>query len=220
MSEEYFFCGSEQTEYLKNKDPILGTVIDEVGLIKRPVIVDMFSALVNAIVGQQISSKAQATIWGRILDRFTPMNAERIYNASTDELQNCGISFRKAEYIKELAFHIYSGKLDLDSLNVMTDENVCNILTQIKGIGEWTAEMLLIFSLKRPDVFSFNDLAIHRGLRMIYHHRKITRQLFEKYRRQYSPYATTASFYIWEVASGAYLNFKDYAPQNSVKKRK
>ena len=77
----------------------------------------------------------------------------------------------------------------------------------------WTAEMLLIFSLQRPDVVSFGDLAIQRGMRMLYRHRKITRQLFEKYRRRYSPYGTTASLYLWALAGGALPDLTDPAPK-------
>jgi DNA-3-methyladenine glycosylase II len=87
---------------------------------------------------------------------------------------------------------------------------------QIRGIGKWTAEMLMLFSLQRPDILSYDDLAIQRGLRMIYHHRRITPKLFERYRRRYSPYASVASLYIWAVAGGAIDGMKDYAPKKKA----
>ena len=87
-------------------------------------------------------------------------------------------------------------------------------LVKLKGIGVWTAEMILLFCLERPDVFSYGDLAILRGLRMIYHHRKIDRRLFEKYRRRYSPYGSTASLYLWAVAGGAIEGMRDYASKS------
>ena len=98
----------------------------------------------------------------------------------------------------------------------MTDEEVCNRLSSLDGIGVWTAEMLMLHSLQRPDILSFGDLAVQRGLRMLYHHRKITRELFEKYRRRYSPYGSVACIYLWAVSAGAVDGLKDYAPQRNT----
>ena len=86
-------------------------------------------------------------------------------------------------------------------------------LSALDGIGIWTAEMLMLFSMQRPDILSFGDLAILRGMRMLYHHRKITRELFEKYRRRYSPYGSVASLYLWAIAGGAIEGMEDYAPK-------
>ena len=99
---------------------------------------------------------------------------------------------------------------------------VCAKLSELDGIGVWTAEMLMLHSLQRPDVLSFGDLAVQRGLRMLYHHRKITRPLFEKYRRRYSPYGSVACIYLWAVSAGAVEGLKDYAPKekNDGRKRK
>ena len=95
----------------------------------------------------------------------------------------------------------------------MPDEEVIRVLSSLKGIGVWTAEMILLFCLQRPDIFSYDDLAIQRGLRMVYHHRQVSRELFEKYRRRYSPYGSVASLYLWAVAGGAVPELRDYAPQ-------
>ncbi len=99
----------------------------------------------------------------------------------------------------------------------MSDDEVCARLSSLKGLGVWSAEMLMLFSMQRPDILSFGDLAIQRGLRMIYHHRKIERKLFEKYRRRFSPYNSVASLYIWAVAGGAIEGMKDYAPKKKQK---
>lgn len=100
----------------------------------------------------------------------------------------------------------------------MPDAEAIRALSSLKGIGVWTAEMILLFCLQRQDVFSFDDLAIQRGLRMVYHHRVITRQLFEKYRRRFSPYGSVASLYLWAVAGGAIAEMKDYAPKKQTEK--
>ncbi|HWQ80490.1 MAG TPA: DNA-3-methyladenine glycosylase [Anaerovoracaceae bacterium] len=200
---QYFEYGEKEIEYLKSRDPLLGAVIDEIGHIDRAVIPDMFSALANAVVGQQISSKAHATIWTRIQERFVPMTPETIGAKAAEELQACGISMRKALYIKEIADSILNGSLDLPHLQTLPDDEVCKRLCQIKGIGVWTAEMLMTFSMQRPNIMSWDDLAILRGLRMLYRHRTITPKLFARYKRRYSPYNTVASLYLWAIAGGA-----------------
>lgn len=213
---QYFDYGEKESQWLKARDPILGAAMDEIGHISRPVIPDMFMALVNAIVGQQISTKAQVTIWNRMLEKFPAITPESLGAISAEELQSCGISMRKALYIKEIAASVLNGSLNLTQLETMSDEQVCVRLGQIKGIGVWTAEMLMIFSMQRPDVMSWYDLAILRGLRMLYHHRKITPKLFNKYKRRYSPYATVASLYLWAIAGGACQNLVDYRPKTGA----
>ena len=110
----------------------------------------------------------------------------------------------------------FRGELDIESLVHMEDDEVIKQLSSIKGIGEWTAEMLMLFSMQRPNIFSYGDLAILRGLRMLHHHRKITKKLFEKYRRRYSPYCSVASLYLWAIAVGKIPDMKDYAPKEEV----
>jgi len=215
--QDHFEYGNEATEWLKAKDPVLGAVIDEIGHIDRSVIPDLFTALVNSIVGQQISSKAMITVWGRMQERHGPITPERICGTPTEDLQKCGMTMRKAEYIKEIAGAVLNGDLDLTQLNDMSDEDVCKRLSQLRGIGVWTAEMLMIFSMQRPNVLSKDDLAILRGLRMVYCHKKITPSLFLKYKRRYSPYATVASLYLWAVAGGACPSFTDPAPKTEKK---
>ena len=124
-----------------------------------------------------------------------------------------GLSFRKVEYIRDAACRFESGEFDVNSFNSLTDYEIVEKLSQLKGVGVWSAEMLMLFSMQRPDVLSFGDLAILRGLRMIYHHRRIDRKLFDKYRRRFSPFNSVASLYIWAVAGRAIEGMKDYAPK-------
>ena len=209
----YFRYGTEAIEYLKRKDEKLGEVIDKIGHIEREVDTDLFSAVVHHIVGQQISTKAQATIWNRIKEKLGEVNAENIMNAGVEKLQSFGISFRKAGYIMDFSEKVQEGVFDLEEIWRKSDEEVIKELSVLKGIGVWTAEMLLLFCMERPDVLSYDDLAIQRGLRMVYHHRKIDKKLFEKYKRRYSPYGSVASLYLWAVAGGAVEGMKDYAPK-------
>lgn len=210
----YFKYGEKEISYLKNKDKKLAEVIEKVGLIERKTDPELFSALVHHIVGQQISTKAQATIWERIKNSFGSVTPERVLNASVDEIRSFGISLRKVEYIKDFAEKVHTGEFDIEAAEKMEDDELIKYLTTLKGVGVWTAEMILLFCLQRPNVFSFDDLAIKRGLRMVYHHRKIDRKLFEKYRRRFSPYCSVASLYLWAVSNGAIPEMKDYAPKN------
>lgn len=214
----YFPYGKTEVEYLKGKDKILGAVIDEIGHIDREIDTDLFSSVVHHIIGQQISTKAQATIWQRMKDSFVDVNATAIAEADISQLQSFGMTFRKAEYIQDFAKRLQDKEFDLQRIALMPDADAIKELVSLKGIGVWTAEMILLFCLQRPDIFSFDDLAIQRGLRMVYHHRKIDRKLFEKYRRRFSPYCSIASLYLWAVAGGAIPGMKDYAPKKNRRK--
>ena len=209
----FFSYGEAETEYLKGRDPVLGAVIDRVGHVEREVDADLFSAVVHHIVGQQISTKAQATVWRRMREGLGTVDAETVAAASPEHLQSFGISFRKASYILDFAEKVRSGAFDPAQVARLPDEEAVRALSALKGVGVWTAEMILLFCLQRPDVFSFDDLAIQRGLRMVYHHRKIDRKLFEKYRRRFSPCCSVASLYLWAAAGGAIPELKDPAPK-------
>ncbi|MDR0415960.1 MAG: hypothetical protein LBH76_01325 [Propionibacteriaceae bacterium] len=208
---DVFDYGIDAIEHLKSRDPGLGAAIDRIGPIVRAVHPDLFTALVHSIVGQQISTKAHDTIWLRMVDAFAPISPETLASARAEALQSCGITMRKAEYLKLLAQDVLDGTLDLAALADLDDAEVCRRLIRVKGVGAWTVEMLLIFSLRRPDVLSWGDLAIQRGLRMLYRHRKITPALFAKYQRRYSPFGSVASLYLWAIASGRYSDWSDPA---------
>ena len=189
----------------------LSAVIDRVGHIERAVDDDLFSAVVHHIVGQQISTKAQATVWARVQYALGTVDAEHVLDYGEANLQSLGISFRKAEYITDFAKKVHTGEFDLISIGEKPDEEVILELSALKGIGVWTAEMLLLFCLQRPNVFSYGDLAILRGMRMVYRHKEIDRARFERYRKRFSPYCSIASLYFWAVSGGALPELTDPA---------
>ena len=215
----YFAYGEKEISWLKKKDTKLAEVIDRIGPIERTVDPDLFSSVVHHIIGQQISTRAQATVWQRMQDALGQVSAESILASDPAKLQSLGMTFRKAEYITDFAEKVHSGEFDLAAVEGMSDEAAVRELTGLRGIGVWTAEMILLFCMQRPDIFSYDDLAIQRGLRMVYHHRKIDRKLFEKYRRRFSPYCSVASLYLWAVAGGAIPEMKDYAPKARAKSK-
>ena len=216
----YFEYGNNEINYLKSKDRVLGVAIDKIGHINREVDIDLFSSVVHHIIGQQISTTAQATIWKRINEALDEITAENICATDINKLQRFGMTFKKAEYIKDFADRVQSGEFNIEELNDKSDEEVIAELSALKGIGVWTAEMIMIFCMQRPDVMSYGDLAIHRGLRMLYHHRNVDKIKFEKYRRRYSPYGTVASLYLWAIAGGAIYEMKDYAPRRKSTQKK
>ena len=211
---QYFAYGAEETDYLARKDKRLASVIERVGPIRREVRPDLFDALMHAIVGQQIATKAQQTVWGRLVQALGQVTPATVDAADADSLQRLGLSYRKVGYMKGAARRVLQGELDVEALRHMDDASVSAALCQLDGVGVWTAEMLMLFSLQRPDVLSFGDLAIIRGLRMIYRHKLVSRDRFEAYRRRFSPYGSVASLYLWAVAGGALSDLHDPAAKN------
>lgn len=200
---DFFKYGHKEIDYLKKKDKKLGDAIERIGIIRRDVIPDLFSALIHSIVCQQISAKAAATVWGRMREKIGEIIPETIMSATVEEIQRCGISMRKAGYIKDIGDAVITGKLDISPFPGLPDHEIIKRLSSLRGIGVWTAEMLLIFSLQRPDVVSWGDLAIQRGMMTLYGHDKLDRERFEKYRKRYSPHGSVASLYLWELSATA-----------------
>ena len=195
-----FRFGDDAIRHLKRRDKRLGAAIDEIGMIEREVTPDLFTALVATVAGQQVSAKAAKTVWKRLEERFGAITPVTIAAAATEEIQQCGMSIRKAGYIRGIAEAVNNGDLDLARLHELDDEGVIARLTAFSGVGVWTAEMLLIFSMERPDVVSWGDLAIRRGMMRLYGKETIERTVFERYRKRYSPYGSVAALYLWEIS--------------------
>ena len=216
---EYFPYGEKEIAWLKSRDARLGEAIDRIGAVRREVFPDLFAALVHSVVGQQISSKAHAAVWARLRAGLGVVDPAAVNRATAEELRGFGISFRKAAYIKNAAAKAESGAFDFAAIAGMSDADAVAKLCELDGIGTWSAEMLLLFSLRRPDILSRGDFGICRGLRMLHRHRALSRELFEKYRRRYSPYGSTASLYLWAIAGGAIEGMQDPAAPKKRKKK-
>lgn len=201
MEQKIFQYGQAEIAYLSENDPILGAAIARIGHIERAVIPNLFTALVNSIAGQQISGKALATVWGRLCDSLKEITPETVLTAGEQGLRACRMSGRKAGYMLAAARTVQDGTLPIHSLVDQSDEEVIKTLTALPGVGRWTAEMLLIFSLERPNVLAFDDFGIRKGLCRLYGLETLTRAQFEEYRARYSPYATVAGLYLWEIAA-------------------
>ena len=158
-----------------------------------------FEILVREIVGQQISIKAAATIYQRLKDKLKgEVTPENILRAKNDTLRSCGFSRAKAVYAKDLAARVKDGRLEINKLDKLKDEEVMKELIAVKGIGPWTAEMFLMFSLARPDIFPVDDLGIRNGMEELLD-KKMSEEEMVEFARRWEPWRTVASWYIWEL---------------------
>lgn len=201
MNIKYYEYGQKEIDYLKMKDPKLGKEINRIGMIKREVNNDMFSALISSIIGQQISTKAAATVEGRLLDLIGRITPENINKMEIEEIQQCGMSTRKAGYIKGASQEAILKTIDFKNLDKLSDKEFIKELIKLKGVGVWTAEMLLIHSLEREDILSYSDLGIRRGIERLYGLENLSKKEFKIFQERYSPYGTVASLYLWKISS-------------------
>ena len=200
VKTKYFDYGKKEIDYLKSVDEALGAAIERLGKVERVIIPDLFAALVYAVIGQLISIKAVHTIWNRMQERFGEITPQNIAEKSADDIQACGITMKKAACIKSIAEIVAQGSLNLEELYTLSDEAVIQKLSSLNGIGKWTAEMMLLNSMERPDVVSFGDIAIRRGMCKLYGLGDVTKEQFNEYKRRYSPYGSIASIYLWKIS--------------------
>jgi 3-methyladenine DNA glycosylase/8-oxoguanine DNA glycosylase len=198
---EIFRYGKAEIDHLKRRDKKLGAAIEMIGAIEREIRPDPFEALVMSVVAQQISNKAADAVRRRLRALLGEITPDRVAGMDLSSMQKCGLSARKAEYIKGIADAAVRGEVDFSRLHEMADEDIIGLLSSMRGIGVWTAEMLLLFSLCRPDVVSWGDQAIRRGMMNLYGLEKLTKAQFQSYRRRYSPYGSVASLYLWALSA-------------------
>jgi DNA-3-methyladenine glycosylase II len=203
--------GDDGLEHLRKSDDTLARVIDEHGPLDlesrirgRPQ--DAYGALLRAIVGQQLSVAAARTIYGRFTDLFggqTP-TPEELLEVDADTLRGVGFSRAKANYVRSLAEHVISGQLELDRLDELSDEAVTSEVTAVKGLGQWTADMFLIFHLGRPDVLPVGDLGVRRAIERLYGFEGLPSAAeMEALGERWRPYRSLAALYLWESLDNA-----------------
>jgi DNA-3-methyladenine glycosylase II len=186
--------------HLKSADPVLATIIERVGRFRMNYDEPAFQSLAEAIVYQQLHGKAAATIFQRLTDLAgTPLTAEGILKLSTEQLRSVGLSKQKLSYLRDLAARTQARELDFARLPDLPDAEVIRQLTQVKGIGVWTAHMFLMFSLRRPDILPTGDLGIQMAIRKHYRKRKLPKPMqMEKIARCWAPYRSVACWYLWQ----------------------
>jgi DNA-3-methyladenine glycosylase II len=197
--------GRSAVAALRQADPVMARLIEEHHAavrrdLRRERRGDAYGALLRSIVGQQLSTKAASTIYGRMIDIFgghapTP---RQLLAADPDEIRAAGLSRPKIAYLRDLAQHVEDGTLELDRLDELPDEEVSAQLIAVKGLGQWTADMFLMFHLRRPDVLPVGDQGIRRAVQVQYRMRKLPdAKRLEKVARPWRPHRTLACLFLW-----------------------
>jgi len=185
--------------HLKKADPVLRAIIERIGPCRMEFAPAEFHSLGEAIVYQQLNGKAAVTIF----KRFTglagePLTPEGILKLSDQQLRSVGLSKQKSSYLKDLASRTAAGLLDFRQLPQLSDAEIIKHLTQVKGIGVWTAHMFLMFSLRRPDVLPTGDYGVQVAIKKHYKKRKLPKpDVMEKIARSWVPYRSVACWYLW-----------------------
>jgi DNA-3-methyladenine glycosylase II len=190
---------------LAKSDPVLARIIrrhPRVSLASRG---DAFSTLARSIVGQQISVRAADAVWRRLLGACPELTPSAVLRKRATTLRGCGLSERKVEYLRDLASHFAGGRVDPNAMQAMDDEAVIDALTDIRGIGRWTAEMFLIFNLLRPNVLPLDDLGLLRAVSLHYLDEMPTEHLLKREGRArveqlaapWAPWRSVATWYLW-----------------------
>lgn len=198
MSHRLMRAAAER--HLKRKDPVMRRVIRQVGPCNYPLRRDRFGSLARSIVYQQISGAAASTILGRLVERLPDgeLNASGLAIFTPDQFRSAGVSKQKAGYLKSLAEHSLSGDLQLSQIGRLSDDEIIAELTQVKGIGVWTAQMFMMFSLGRPDVLPWDDLGVRQAIRRLYGLDAMpSRSECEHHAEPWRPYSSVASWYCW-----------------------
>ncbi|GAB4072205.1 DNA-3-methyladenine glycosylase [Barrientosiimonas marina] len=205
----------EAVQTLAASDAQMQKLITVIGKVVVPMRPDYFRSLARSITGQQISVKAAETIFSRLEKRVEGhMTPEMICQVSDDQLRATGLSGQKTRYLRDLAAKIQDGTIDFTHLHALTNQAVIKQLTAIKGIGKWTAEMFLIFSLGRMNVLATDDVGLQRGAKWLYDTDESTRkQILLDKQKVWTPHLTIASFYLWKIVDlgydKAYLSIED-----------
>ena len=192
---------------LAEADPVIAELIERVGPMDmqrrrrgRPK-GDAYAALLRAVIGQQLSSKAAFTIHGRILELFGGRHPSprELLDADPDDLRAAGLSGRKVEYLRDLARHVLDGELEVDRLDQLPDEEVIAEIVAVRGLGEWSAQMFLMFFLERPDVLPTGDLGIRRAVQLVYGLEELPApDELERIAEPWRPHRTLACLYLWQ----------------------
>jgi len=192
--------GQTEIDYLSEVDEILGNAMKRIGRVDRVIIPDIFTALVHAIVGQLISVKSVNTIWERMQTRLGEITPHNIALQHIEDIQKCGITMKKASYIKDISNAVVQGSINLEDVHQLSDKEVITMLTKFNGVGKWTAEMILMNAMERPNIVSWGDIAIRRGMMKLYGLQMISEDQFGLYQRRYSPFGSVASIYLWQIS--------------------
>lgn len=200
--EMIFEYGKKESAYLRKKDEALGAYMKKRGFVGRKVEAEPFQALTRQIIAQQINGKAAEAVYNRVQALCRNEISERaIISLEIEELRSCGVSERKARNLQGLARYFSEKNITGSYFLQKSDEEIIAELTDLSGIGVWTAEMFLLFSLQRKNILSYGDYGIKKGLCLLHDLGQMDKKTFMAFKERYSPYASIASLYLWEIAN-------------------
>jgi DNA-3-methyladenine glycosylase II len=186
--------------HLKKADPVMAAIIERIGPCRIEYGPPEFHSLAEAIVYQQLNGKAAVTIFERFAALAgKPLTAEGIKKLTDEQMRSVGLSKQKSSYLRDMAERAASGQLDFSRLHELPDEEVIKHLTQVKGVGVWTAQMFLMFTLKRPNVLPTGDFGVQMAIKRHYNKRKMPKPAqMEKIAKPWEPYRSIACWYLWK----------------------
>jgi len=184
---------------LKGNDSIISAIVEQIGYIEIDLECNHFLSLVKIIIGQQLSNIVADRISTRFINKFGQMSLKEVYECDDDCFRDIGISKAKVKYIKNVIEAIMNGNIDFESFTYLSDEEIVASLTSIKGIGKWSAEMFLIFSMGREDVFSISDGGLQRATSVLYDINSRDKEIILSISDKWKPYRTYASLFLWET---------------------
>jgi len=194
--------------HLSHADKRMEKLIDKFGPPNFNLMNNYYESLVRSIVYQQLSGKAASIIYERFLDLFIfdiYPKPKDVLEVSIETLRSAGLSYQKVNYIRDLSEKWQDGTMNLTNIDSMTDEEISSELIKVKGIGQWTADMFLMFTLGRPDVFPFGDLGIQKGVMILTNMNRLpTQKEMERKTKKWQPYRTVAAWYLWKLVDGPF----------------
>ena len=196
-----FHYGRTEIAHLHKSDERLGYLIDSIGFLEFSVFSDLFQALAYNIMGLQLTCNSRNAAWKKLKASFPEITPETVNALTVQQIASCSTSLPRAGHVKDAARLMLAARPDSDSLKHLPDEEFVARMCTLRGIGPWTAEMMLIFFLERTDVLSLDDPDVRKGLMRLYGISNIKRELFEDFKRRCSPFGTIASFYLWHLAN-------------------
>jgi DNA-3-methyladenine glycosylase II len=194
----------DAVQYLCKVDSNLEKIIKIVGKYSINIRNDPFQSLVESIIYQQLAGKAANAIYNRFINYYNnkQITPTLILNSPNDNLKKVGLSNRKIDYLKDLALHVYDGRINLEELPKMNDEEIINKLVNVKGIGRWTSEMFLIFSLGRQDILPVTDLGVRKAIQKVYSLSELPKpNIMMEIAKPWRPYRSIATWYLWKSLS-------------------
>ncbi len=195
-------------KHLSNADERMAKLIDKFGPPNFNLMNNYYESLVRSIIYQQLSGKAASIIYKRFLDLFVfdiYPKPKDVLAVSIETLRSSGLSYQKVNYIRDLSEKWQDETINLTDIDSMTDEEISSELIKVKGIGQWTADMFLMFTLGRPDVFPFGDLGIQKGVMIIANMNRLpTQKEMERKTKKWQPYRTVAAWYLWKLVDGPF----------------